>query len=157
MFLVNVFEDLHKQNKRYRLVIIGDGDERGAIESYIDSHELSKAVILLSNRSDVNRYYNAFDFFALPSLFEGLGRVLLEAQCNGLPCFASKGTIANEVKVLSTFKFVELNSKESWVDTIISSPCHREKDAEKEIVSAGYEIRNTIDYLQKHYVEMGAT
>ena len=50
-------------------------------------------------RSDVNEIMQAMDVFVLPSRFEGLGIVLIEAQAAGLPCVTSKNVVPDIVNV----------------------------------------------------------
>ena len=59
------------------------------IENKVNDLGLTRAVKFLGQRSDANELYQAFDVFLLPSLYEGLGMVLIEAQASGLPCVAS--------------------------------------------------------------------
>jgi len=79
-----------KQIPNARFVIIGDGEERQAIESAIQNHHLKENVILIGARSDADRLYRAFDVFVLPSTKEGMSWALLKAMASGLPCIATE-------------------------------------------------------------------
>jgi len=72
-----------------RLVIVGEGPERAAIELAVRETGSARWVHLVGARSDVPRLLSAFDAFALPSISEGLPLVLLEAMAAGLPIVAS--------------------------------------------------------------------
>jgi glycosyltransferase involved in cell wall biosynthesis len=72
-----------------RLVIVGDGPERAALEELARQKHLDGAVRFTGNTDNARRCYPAFDIFALPSLNEGLPMVLLEAMAAGVPVIAS--------------------------------------------------------------------
>jgi glycosyltransferase involved in cell wall biosynthesis len=78
-----------KALKRFKLILIGDGDEREALERLCHSLNLGSAVSFLGARTDVPRLLQAADGFALSSLSEGLPMVLLEAMAAHVPCVAT--------------------------------------------------------------------
>ena len=71
-------------------MLIGEGDNYDEIKELVKLEKLEDCVIFVGTTDDVNKYMMAFDVFALPSRFEGLPLVLVEAQCTGLPCVASR-------------------------------------------------------------------
>jgi len=73
---------------RLQLVIVGDGEERPALESLIAEQHLGDRVKLPGFRSDIPRVLGAMDIFAFPSLSEGLPLAVIEAMAAGLPCVA---------------------------------------------------------------------
>lgn len=89
LFLIDAFYEFRKNN-RAKLLIIGDGKERGKIERQVKKKNLTGDVIIEHFKDNINEYYSAMDILALPSLYEGLGMVAVEAQINGLPVLASK-------------------------------------------------------------------
>ena len=90
-FLIDVFERIVLQNDKVRLFIIGDGPLRDEINFLIDSKGLKGKVILLGNRSDILSVLQNFSkAFVFPSLYEGLGLALVEAQFCGNYCFISE-------------------------------------------------------------------
>lgn len=89
-FLVDIAKEIAKCEKKFALMLIGDGPLRPAIASRFDQAGLADKVIFLGLRDDVPRLMlGAMDVFLFPSLFEGLGLVLVEAQAAGLPCVIS--------------------------------------------------------------------
>lgn len=154
IYLLKIFNEYLKQNENAKLLLIGDGEDRGKIEEYISSNRLGERVILLGIRDDVQNLMQAMDVFALPSLFEGLPIVGIEAECSGLPCvFSSK--ITKETKITEDVYFLPIEDIDcrKWVDKleeIRNSKNDREKAKEK-IIEAGYDIEKEVDKLKKFF------
>jgi glycosyltransferase involved in cell wall biosynthesis len=72
-----------------RLLIVGEGERREFLESYIRDAGLSARVTLLGERRDVADLLGAFDVYAMSSLWEGVGRAMTEAMYRGLPVVAT--------------------------------------------------------------------
>jgi len=89
-FLLKIVEDLVQTNPKVKCILVGDGDLRQSIESKIKMLGIEDNVYLLGIRDDVDRIFKAMDVFILPSTYEGLGLVLLEAQASGVPCVTSQ-------------------------------------------------------------------
>ena len=118
-FLIDIFEEIHKQNKNVILLLIGQGPLQDKIKSNVDDLELTDYVKFLGQRKDVNDLYQAMDLFLFPSLYEGLGMVVVEAQASGLPCIVST-EIPRIVQILSDVSFLELNKGINyWKNTIL--------------------------------------
>ena len=82
---------------------------------------------------------SAMDIFVFPSLYEGLGLVLIEAQANGLKCFTSKNVVPLEAKVSNSLEYIELNkSPQYWASEILKVNSSR-TDNYKEIINKGYD------------------
>ena len=82
-------------------------------------HELhlENAVIFTGIRNDTNLFYNAFDLFVLPSLFEGLGIVAIEAEANGCNTFLST-SVPQEAIISQNVEHIPLNINQ-WVEKSI--------------------------------------
>lgn len=117
LFLIDVFYELLKKAPDAHLVIIGDGVLLPQIQANIGKYHLEENVSLLG-RVDVSEgYMNAFDVFALPSRFEGLGIVFIEAQYARVPCVASD-RVPILAKISNMISFVSLNVQK-WVDQLL--------------------------------------
>lgn len=155
MFLLDVFAAIHKIRNDTTLVLIGDGTLRNEIEEKVKQLDLQQDVILLGNREDVAQLLQAMDVFVLPSNWEGLGMVLIEAQAAGLPCFASTA-IPQEAKVTQLLEFISLNeSPEVWAETIVAAArIDREEQCEyvlNKIREKHYDINDTVSQLKDIY------
>ena len=111
---------LDKQKEELKMLIIGDGPLRDELQNKIKEMGFSDYFILLGNRTDAYRYYNAMDVLVLPSLYEGLPIVLIEAQTNGLKCIVSE-TISEQSDITGNLSFVSTNNLDGWRDKIMES------------------------------------
>lgn len=93
-FLVSMFAKLKKEKNNAKLVLVGQGPLINKIRQQADELGLAKDVLFLGQRNDVEKLYSVFDVFCLPSLYEGFGMVLVEAQSNGLAAIVSKNVPA---------------------------------------------------------------
>lgn len=118
-FIIDLFAELLKINKKYILLLIGDGKLRKEIEVQIDDYGISDSVILLGKRNDVNKLYQCMDIFLLPSLWEGFPISIIEAQTSGLPCVVSKN-ITKQVNITNNVGFLEIGNENinKWIKYI---------------------------------------
>jgi len=107
-FLIDVFAELCKMRDDAALALIGKGELEEEIREKVSTLGLADKVLFLGNRFDVERYYQAFDYFVFPSTFEGLPGSVVEAQAAGLHCLVSD-QVTREVALteLVTYKSIE--------------------------------------------------
>ncbi len=152
IFLIKLIQVFLTQNINCKLLLIGDGPLKKEIEFEIEKNNLNSCVLLLGGKNDVEKYYNAMDYFVFPSLYEGLGISLIEAQANGLPCFASTN-VPREANITNEVKYLSLNdSPEHWANMILNCPKKRYNKS-AEIIKKGYDIKTVAKYLEKFYLE----
>ncbi len=72
-----------------RLLILGEGEHRGQLEELISSLDLNSYVLMPGFEPNPYRYMKAADAFVMPSLWEGPGHVLIEAQAMGVPAVST--------------------------------------------------------------------
>jgi glycosyltransferase involved in cell wall biosynthesis len=84
--LLKAFNEVHRDIPDWRLVIVGEGEERKSLQNYIDANNLSDKIFLIGVRRDVGELFFASDLFVLSSRYEGFPNVLLEAITCELPC-----------------------------------------------------------------------
>jgi glycosyltransferase involved in cell wall biosynthesis len=89
-FLIDAFEKVTEERKGcpLKLLIVGEGEERGNLENYVKKVNLEKKVIFTGYREDVEELMALMDIFVLTSLREGLPRVLVQAAAVGMPSVA---------------------------------------------------------------------
>lgn len=112
IFSLKVFYSYQKINNDSYLVFVGDGSEREKIEKAAAKMGIADRVIITGVQSDVGAYLSALDVYLFPSLFEGLGLALVEAQANGLNCIAST-SVPKEACVCNC-KRLPIKSPELW-------------------------------------------
>ena len=131
-FLIELFNEFQKDKRNAKLLLVGDGSLRNEIENQIATLNIKDKVVLVGNKKNVEDYYNAMDLFVFPSLYEGLGMVLIEAQINGLNCLTSKDAVPNEVNITGHVKFVLLNAGiKIWNQTLKEMDVTRYSELEK--------------------------
>lgn len=154
LFLLDIFSEIIKRNPLSVLLLIGKGETEDSVHRKTDAMGLGDYVRFLGVRSDMERLYQAMDVFVLPSLFEGLPVVGIEAQAAGLPCVFSN-TISKEVKITDLVTFEPLtHSAKEWADRILSQPVQTErKDTSGSIIKAGYDIASVAKKMEHFYLE----
>lgn len=129
-FLIDIFSEVHKQNDKAVLLLIGEGPLLEDVKAKVHRLGLDDFVIFLGVREDANRLYQAFDVFCLPSRYEGLGMVAIEAQISGLPTIVSNG-IPGEAKITNRISYLNLNEKsETWAKKLIAFKFENRTDIE---------------------------
>lgn len=148
-FLIKIFDEVHKKEPNARLVLVGVGEKEKAIRKQVNELHLNKYVQFLGNRSDVANLYQAFDVFVMPSLFEGIPVVGIEAQFSGLPIvFSDK--VPQEVAFTDQCNFVSLDAPmEKWVNLVLN-----EKRTSNDIVDNLYNIKIAVNILKKYYLNL---
>ena len=153
-FLINIFNELHKKKKNSILLLIGQGPLMDEIKQKVAMLGLSDSVKFLGQRDDVNELYNVMDLFLFPSLYEGLGMVLIEAQANGLPCIAST-EVPRIVKISKDVSFLELRSSINiWCDEIIKMIGKKNLVDINILIEKDYDIKSESIKLIKKYKEL---
>lgn len=150
-FLIDVFAEVAERNKEAVLLLIGDGKLRDAVWHNVARLGLQDKVKLLGVRNDVPDLYNVMDVFVLPSFYEGLPVVGVEAQMAALPCFFSTEVTA-EARLVDSTKYIALAAgAEAWADAICDiTGKHRELGRGIE----QYDIRVQAKRLEKMYEDM---
>ena len=154
-FLIDVFESYLKINKNSVLVLVGDGELKEEIKKKCKQLKIDDKVLFLGVRKDINAIMNAFDCFVLPSKFEGLGVVLIEAQATGLPCVFSDCVPIESNILKDQNKTISLKEKpEKWANTINDLINIRDKNSKKKIQDAGFDISIESKRLEQKYEDI---
>lgn len=141
LFLIDIFDKIHRINNNSVLVLIGSGEDENKVKQKIEEYGIEDAVQFLGTRKDIEELYQAMDVFLLPSLFEGLPVVMIEAQAAGLPCFVAD-TITKESDISGNVKFYPLSLEpEQWAKNIMHELAGFMRKNMSDIVSSnGYSI-----------------
>jgi glycosyltransferase involved in cell wall biosynthesis len=152
LFLLDVFNKIHEKDKDSVLVLVGQGEDEQKIKEKIKDLNLKSSVKLLGVRDDVNKVIQAMDVFLFPSVFEGLGLVLVEAQAAGIPVVSSCDKTPKIVKMSDNFKFLSLNdSLDTWRDAVLDFKGTKKIDNSKTIISKGYDIKTEAKKIEKFF------
>lgn len=155
-FTLDLFKVILQKNSNAVLVLLGDGELQERMKEKAKELEIEKSVMFMGNVNNVNEMYQIMDLFLLPSLFEGLPVVGIEAQAAGLKCVMSD-TITKEVAITKNVKFCSLknDSLEKWANEILEDKDYERKNMSQEIIDAGYSIKEEAKKLQEIYLKMG--
>ena len=120
LFIVEIAYKLKLIYKNFIILIIGTGILEEKMKEEIVKANMNEHFFFLGEIEDAKPYYNYMDCFILPSIFEGLPLVAIEAQLSGLPCLIS-AKVTNEVKISHTCKLINIDSAEIWATEIVNS------------------------------------
>ena len=148
--LIEIFNELLKVEPNSILLLVGVGEKEKSVKKQIEMLKITEKVRFLGNRSDVNSLYQAMDCFVLPSFFEGIPVVGVEAQFSDLPCLFSCG-VPSEVKINEKCEFIPVNKDFSyWADRMLKMKNHDRKKRE-DLLASKYNIYNSIERLSEFY------
>lgn len=154
LFLLESFSKVSKNVKDVKLLLVGEGELRPQIEKKIKELGLQKKVILTGSVENTADYYNTMDLYVMPSIYEGFGIVLIEAQANGLPCIVSDA-ISPEAKVSKHIKVFMLKDGSDVLGDIICEEIqennHTRFDNISDLEKAGFDIKNSAEALINVY------
>lgn len=150
-FLIDVFNEVHKENNKSVLLLIGQGPLENEIKKKAKTLSIEDSVKFLGQRCDVNELYQIIDVFLFPSLYEGLGMVLIEAQVAGCYCIASS-EVPEIAKVTKNVKFIDLDeNSNAWAKVVLNKGI-TERYKFNEI--KGYDIKIEVKKLEEKYKVM---
>lgn len=155
-YILNVFKTVLQKNENAILVFVGEGEMLEEIRKEADSLNISEKIIFLGLRNDVSKIYSAFDCFVFPSLYEGLGMALVEAQISGLPCIAStKVPLDTKITDNVEYKEIEQSNIEDWATTISHFRAIKSvrKSYVQEAVKKGFDIKDISKTMQDFYTK----
>lgn len=154
LFLVSIAEELHKLRQDFVLHWAGTGECFADVRAQVEARGLQECVQLLGVRTDIPQILAGCTYFLLPSLFEGLPVVLVEAQASGLTCFVSDAVSAQTDTGSCRFLPLDIGPA-GWakaVDDAIRSDMHLTADPERLRL---FDIANTVEELDRVYTSSG--
>ena len=153
-YLVRLFKKYTRKYPKSVLLLVGAGDLSDSIKELVKKLGIEDKVKFLGLRSDIPSLMAASDVFLLPSLYEGLPVVGIEAQTSGLPCIFAD-TITKEVDVLRNNCFISLEADaDKWCDRIHAAASSRKdrESAAAKISAKGYSIQASAKTLLDCYL-----
>ncbi len=118
LFLPEIMREVVKRDREAMLVVIGDGPFQSALRQKIAGYNLEDHIRLLGRVDASDGYMSAFDVFVLPSEFEGMPIVSVEAQCSKLPCVFSDH-ITQMAKISNFCEFLPIDDAAGWAENIL--------------------------------------
>ena len=140
-FLIEIFNECLKIKKNIRLMLIGEGEQKDNIYEKAVQLGIENKIVFIGVTNKVEQYLSAMDHFVFPSLYEGFGIALLEAQCSGLSCTISS-EMTQDAVILNTTKSISLTkSATEWAEVILDERNLKKREEAAAIVKkAGYDI-----------------
>lgn len=157
LFALEVLRNLHDPNAM--MVYVGDGDLRESMINKVHDYALEKQVLFLGVCTDVSKKLQAMDVFLFPSMFEGLGISILEAQIAGCKCIASD-RVPVETKYSEETRYLSLSNIKNWTEEIrqfqdegLSSLDRRRKSLETlKKIEEDYSLGKAVEQLAAIYL-----
>ena len=152
-FLINMLAEAVNQGLSYKLLLVGDGEDKQMLWQEAESLNVLDKIIFYGKSDRPEDLLNCMDCFVMPSLVEGFPITLVEAQANGLPCVVSN-TVTNEVNVSGYIKFLSIEEKKKlWIENI-NHMCHRYQCADL-LKQKGYDVKEIESRVRKELLVSG--
>lgn len=151
-FLIRLFQSIHQDYPNTILLLVGTGPLEEQERRLVSELNLENSVYFCGVREDVNDLYQIMDVFVLPSIFEGLGIVNIEAQTSGLKCVVSDA-VPHSVNITGNVTFLSLNDEyKTWEHELMTS-LDKRLDQSYKVIAAGYDIKQSAKILERLYME----
>lgn len=148
IFLLKAFHQVLDRNEKAWLLLVGEGELMERVAAETEKMGLQDRVCFAGARRDVAKLYSAMDVFCMPSFYEGLPVVALEAQANGLPCVFSD-RMTDEVLLTESAHRLPLEEPGQWAQTM-ADLC-RTPDV---LLGGGFDIAVQAAKLERFYTQM---
>lgn len=155
LFIIDIFNEIAKKEPKAKLLIIGHGELEDEMMKKVKKYGIKDKVLNLGKREDIHQFYNAMDCFLLPSLYEGLPVVGIEAECCGLPIFFSTEIPKESSPCDDIGFFIGLDkSAREWADNIIKETkinMKKRRDRRDDVVRYGFDSTKEAISLNEYY------
>ena len=151
-YLIEIFASLCGMREDVVLILLGDGPDRSAIEEKCSELGVREKVLFMGNCKQPEDYYQAFDIFLLPSLYEGLPGVLVEAQAAGLRCLVSDD-VTREAQATDLVTYLDIEKPASvWADEILKQAHYDRSNTYREVAKAGLDVKKQAEAYRYFYL-----
>lgn len=155
-FIIDVFRELKQIEPNSFLWLVGGGGGlENEIKQRVNSYGLEASVKFVGVTDQVSDYLQAFDVFIFPSLFEGLGVALIEAQATGLPCLVSEN-IQEEANICQDLFHRQSISKGAkvWSKALLAASHIERYDRSNHLHYSGFDINDIAKNMQDFYTQL---
>lgn len=153
-YLIDIFAELCRMREDAVLVLIGKGELEDEIREKVKKLGLLDKVHFLGNRFDVERYYQAFDYFVFPSTFEGFPGSVAEAQAAGLCCLVSD-QVTREVALTELVSYKSIDEPAAnWAAEIMrnSKKALVRENMQEVIAGKGFDVSRQAVQMEEFYI-----
>ena len=154
-FLIEVFAAVRRSRPNAELILAGDGELRPEVEGQVRDRGLDGWVHFVGVRADVPEVMAALDVLVFPSIYEGLGMVVVEAQAAGVPTVVSEAVPKETDASLNLIRRLPLEAgPERWADAVLQSQTVRRpqwEDRNRALCQAGYTVSRMVQTLEGVY------
>lgn len=153
-YLIDVFNEIKKQNKNSVLLLIGNGELKSQIEEKCISLGINDSIVFAGIRNDVSYLLNSMNVFVMPSLYEGVSLSIVEAAANNLLCFVTDN-VSKDLDNIECISKISLNQKpEIWANIILQKYVSiRSESINHQLIANGYDIHENVKKLTDFYME----
>lgn len=152
--VIEIFKEYHKKNTNSILILVGIGSEQEKIRKLVNANNLEDSVKFLGVRKDTDYLYSGFDIFLFPSLYEGLGIVLIEAQTSGLYCYTTLDKVPSSASISNRLEYIDLvSSSKIWAAKLNDKDCFDRKGIVFNANKDNYDIKVVADKMMMFYLE----
>jgi glycosyltransferase involved in cell wall biosynthesis len=151
LFLLHILKEISRQHPNTKLLLVGDGDLREKMEEKAKQMGIDANIHFVGVRRDIPALLHCMDVFVFPSIYEGLGLVLLEAQACGIPCLVSEAIQPEADLQLGLMYRLELSDgPEKWVEQILKlkdKKLFNQKWIQEKLQHSGHTVTGAIQRL----------
>lgn len=155
-FLIDLFKQIQFTHSDTLMLLIGDGKLKSVVEEKIRDYGLEQKIIITGERKDINKMLQAMDVFVFPSVFEGFGNAVIEAQASGLRCIESDQVPGSTVVIPELVERLSLTEdKDVWISKIMEKnrPLDR-SECSYLIGERGFDVYKTTFWYQELYIQL---
>ncbi len=154
-FLLDIFAELIKRNKKYKLFLVGQGELESQLREKAKQLQIEQDVEFLGLRNDVPELLQAMDLFLFPSLHEGFSVAFVEAQTTDIKAVISDGVPTESILIPENVTVIPLkNSAQQWAEKIAEINNFERKNVADLIKEKGYDIKENAQKLEEKYKKL---
>lgn len=156
-FLVEMFAEILQRNRDALLLLVGEGPLMESVREQAKALKIADKVCFVGHCEDMGRLYQSFDVFCLPSNYEGLGMVAVEAQVSGLPTICSENVPDEALVCDSAVKMSLSDGAAAWAESVLRMRLNLRNGHMREARDCGYDIVSAGKLLQERYVDLASS